>query len=193
MSRPDIVTLKNVRCSFPQYFKPKASVPGGREKYSGSFLIDPETPHGKANIAAMEAAIEHAARRAWPDKWEKILKVIERGRMCLRDGDSETNADGDTYGGYEGMMVVSAGNTRRPQIVDRDKTPLTEEDGVIYGGCYVDAVVSVYPTSKKEQGGNGIFATLEVVRFRKDGEPFGAAPVDIDDYLSDLDDDEDLI
>jgi hypothetical protein len=190
-ARPDVVVLQAVRLSFPKLWKAEASTPDSAPKFSASFLIDPTTDTGKANIKKIEAAIKHIKTKTWQEKAEKIYNNIEDKRKAYRDGDSATNAEGDVYSGYEEMMYVSASNRKRPQILNRDKTPLTEEDGVIYGGCYVDAVVSLYAVTKKEQGGNGLFATIEVVRFRKDGEAFGAGAVDANDYLDDLDDDDD--
>lgn len=188
--RPDVVVLKNVRCSFPKYFTPEASVPGGPVKFGGQFIIDPDSADGKANIKALNAAIKAVAVKAWVDKSERIVAALAEDRKCLREGDKATNGEGDVYDGYAGMMYVSASNKKRPQILNRDKTPLAEEDGVIYGGCFVDAVISLYATTKKEQGGNGLFASLEIVRFRKDGDSFGAGKVAVDDYLDDLDDDD---
>lgn len=190
-AREGVVVLEMVRLSFPKLWKPEASIEGGTPKFGAAFLMDPTTETGKANIKKLEAAIKAAATKTWAEKADKVRKTLDSDRSGLRDGDTATNGEGDVYSGYEDMKFVAASNRKRPQVLNRDKTPLTEEDGVIYGGCYVDAVVSVWATSDKKLGGNGIFATLELVRFRKDGEPFGAAPIDADDYLADLDDDED--
>lgn len=190
-AREGVVVLQSVRLSFPKLFKPEASIEGGTPKFGAAFLMDPETETGKANIKALKAAIGAAAKKTWAEKADKVMKALDSDRSGLRDGDTATNGEGDVYSGYENMMFVSASNLKRPQVLNRDKTPLTEEDNVVYGGCYVDAVVSVWATADKKLGGNGVFCTLEVVRFRKDGEPFGAAPVDADDYLDDLDDDDD--
>lgn len=190
-AREGVVVLNMVRLSFPKLFKPEASIEGGVPKFGAAFLMDPETETGKANIKKLEAAIKAAATKTWAEKADKVRKALDSDRSGLRDGDTATNGEGDIYSGYENMQFVAASNRKRPQVLNRDKTPLTEEDGVIYGGCYVDAVVSVWATADKKLGGNGIFCTLELVRFRKDGEPFGAAPIDADDYLDDLDDEED--
>ena len=190
-AREGVVVLQSVRLSFPKLFKPEASIEGGTPKFGAAFLMDPETETGKANIKALKAAINAAAKKTWAEKAEKVMKALDSDRSGLRDGDTATNGEGDVYSGYENMMFVSASNRKRPQVLNRDKTPITEEDNVIYGGCYVDAVVSVWATADKKLGGNGVFATLEVVRFRKDGEAFGASSIDADDYLDDLDDDDD--
>lgn len=192
-ARPDIAVLKNVRLSFPKLFKAEKSTDTSAPKFSAAFLIDPETAEGKANIKAINAAIEHVKAKTWADKAEKIFNNIEWDRKPLRDGNKATNAEGDVYAGYEDMMYVQASSPekRRPQVLKRDKSPTVEEDGIIYGGCYVDAVVSVYSVTDKDKGGNGVFASIELVRFRRDGEPFGAGPIDADDFLDDLDDEDD--
>ncbi|QGH44981.1 hypothetical protein [Bacteriophage Phobos] len=184
------IALKLVRLSFPKLFTPESSTEDGPKKYSAGFLIDPSTPEGKANIKALEAERDRIATELWGDKADKILAKLDADRSLLRDGDDATNQEGDVYDGYEDMMYITASNKRKPQTLDRDKTPVDDEDDILYGGCYVDAIVSVWGTTKKELGGNGIFATLELVRKRREGDRFGAAPVDVDDYLDDLDDED---
>ena len=187
--RQDVVVLKNVRLGFPKLWKAEASVDGAKPKFGATLIIEADSPEYKANVKACEAAVAFVSKKRWAEKWEKISENIERKRKAFRDGDGETNEEGDTYNGFAGNMTVVAKNSKRPQILNRDKSPLAEEDGVVYAGCYVDAVVSFYTTAEKKQGGNGIFASLEIVRFRSDGEPFGAGKLNADDFLDDLDDD----
>lgn len=189
--RVGTIALKLVRLSFPKLFTPESSTEDGPKKYSAAFLIDPTTPEGKANIKLLEAERNRIATELWGDKADKILSKLDKDRSLLRDGDDATNGEGDIYDGYEDMMYITASNKKRPQALDRDKTPVDDEDDILFGGCFVDAVVSVWGTTKKELGGNGIFATLELVRKRRDGDRFGSAPVDVDDYLDDLGDDDD--
>lgn len=188
--RQDVVVLKNVRLGFPKLWKAEAATDEATPKFGASFIIEESSAEYKANVKACEAAVAYVAKKRWLEKHEKITSAIERKRKAFRDGDGETNEEGDTYTGFADSMIVAAKNNKRPQILNRDKTPLAEEDGVIYAGCYVDAVVSFYTTADKKQGGNGLFASIEIVRFRKDGEPFGAGKLDADDYLDDLDDDD---
>lgn len=188
--RPDVVVLKNVRLGFPKLWKAEAATADATPKFGASLIIEAGTADEKANLKACEAAVSYVAKKTWADKAERIVGAIERKRKSFRDGDGETNEEGETWDGFSGAMIVSAKNNKRPQILNRDKTPLAEEDGVVYSGCYVDAVVSFYTTSKKEQGGNGIFASLEIVRFRKDGDAFGAGKLNVDDYLDDVEDDD---
>lgn len=186
-----VVVLKGVRLAFPKIWKAEKATADSQPKFSATALIDPTTESGKANIKAIEAEIKRIKVETWAEKAEKIYGNIDGKRKCYGDGDDATNEEGDVYGGFEGMKFLKAANKRRPQIRDRDKSALTEEDNRIYGGCYVDMVVSLYAITDKDKGGNGVFATLEIIRFRKDGEAFGAAPLDADDLLDDLDDDAD--
>lgn len=188
--RPDVVVLKNVRLGFAKLWKAEAATADATPKFGASLIIEPGSADEKANLKACDAAVAYVAKKTWADKAERIVGAIERKRKSYRDGDGETNEEGETWDGFAGTMIVVAKNNKRPQILNRDKTPLAEEDGVVYSGCYVDAVVSFYTTSKKEQGGNGIFSSLEIVRFRKDGDSFGAGKLNVDDYLDDVEDDD---
>lgn len=190
-TRDDVVVLKRVRLGFPQLFEPKASVEGSAEKYSVQPIMDPTTKQGAENIKALEVAFKAAAKKLWAEKADKIVKTLGADRAGLKDGDTNTNKDGDTWAGFADMMYITASNRKRPQVLNRDKSVIAEKDNVIYGGCYADVVVSIWATKDQKLGGNGLFATLELVRFRADGEPFGAAALDADDYLEDLEEEED--
>lgn len=194
-AREGIVVLKNVRLSFPHLFEPSASIEDGPKKFRAGFLMDPETESGQANIKKVKAAFDKAALGVWKtkEKGDKIRARLDSDRTGLRDGDDCTNKEGDVYAGYEGQMVVSATNGRKPKILRRDKSVIdSTEAAEIYAGCYVNAVISVWATNQEKHGGNGLFATLEIVQYSKTGEPFGAADLDEDDYLEDMgDEDED--
>ena len=66
-------------------------------------------------------------------------------------------------------------------VVNRNKAAITEEDGVIYSGCYVNVSLAAagYTFGKVKKG---VKAYLNGVQFVKDGERFGS------DALSDFDD-----
>lgn len=173
------VCLKNVRLSFAHVFKPQKSKDGkGDPKFNCSFLLDKSTKTGKENIAAMKEAMREVREAKWGDNPPKL----KAEKMCLRDGDNED------WDGYAGMMYVSASNKRRPTVIDRDKTPLTEEDGVIYSGCHVHGIVRVW--AQDNEHGKRINASLEGIKFVKDGEAFGAAPLS-EDAFDAFDDDDD--
>lgn len=192
--RNDILLLKNVRLSFPKIFEKTKTSEEGSLKYSLSCLLDPESSTGKANIQAVKAMQMNLAKAQWKDNAEKILKAMEWDRRLLRPGEKATNAEGDVYAGYEDMFYVTASNTREIKVLNRDKSPVGKNDQEkFYGGCYADVVLSCYTITDRKKGGNGIFATIEIVRWRGDGEPFGAAALDEEEWLEDLDDEDDDI
>lgn len=197
MARPDVVVLKNVRLGFPKLWRAEKSTDTSKPKYSAHGIIDPNTATGKANIEAIKAAQKHVAVAQWGDKWQNVVKGLEKNRRSFRDGDAMVNDEGDVYSGYSGMKFVAANRSEkqgRPDVRDRQKQPTTEEDGLVYAGCYVDMVVSFFTTTKKDQGGNGLFASLELIRFRDHGEAFGGGMSSDEalDMLDELDDDDDL-
>lgn len=169
------ITIKNARLSFPSLFK-KASFEGKEGKYEATLLFpksDKETY--KKIIDAIEAS-----------KTENKLKVPD-SKVFIKDGDEFE------YEGYAGMWAVKAGNNKRPTVLHRDKTPLVEEDEVVYAGCYVNAIIS--PWAQNNQYGKRINANLLGVQFVKDGEPFGVGGVvaSEDDFEDvEVEDDEDL-
>lgn len=185
------VKLNQVRLSFFKGFKATASVEGGRETYKSSFLMDPATKIGKANIKACEDAVEAVGRDKWKDKWPAIKKGIKEDRMCFRDGETFVGSEsGEVYDGYEGMMALVGANQNRFTIVDRDRTPLAEEDGKPYSGCYANAVVRFYAVAEKNKGGNGIFCTIEAIQYHSKGEAFGASQMSAEEAFDDLGEEE---
>lgn len=189
--RPGQLVLKNVRLSFPHLFTPTKSTEDGALKYRAAFLMDPTTAQGRININAIEAEVLRVKTDKWKDKADKIK--LKEDRMAYVDGDDCIGADsGEVYVGYEGMRVLKTANSKRPQVVDGARVPITEDDDKIYAGCYVNAVVSLYAINDVAKGGNGIFATVEAVQFSKHGEAFGAAPVDVYDAFDEITEDDEV-
>lgn len=168
------VVLKNVRLSFPSLFK--KAVFNGKEsdKYEATFLIKKDDPQ----LEILKKAGEDFLLKEFGTK-DKIPKSLKR--TYLVDGDTKD------YDGYEGMMAVKAGTRNRPTVIDRDKTPLVEEDEKIYAGCYVNASVSFW-YSDHELGGKQLLCNLAGVQFYDHGEPFGAGGVDATDDFDEIDD-----
>lgn len=157
------VQLKNVRLSFPHLFAAQASEMG-KPKYSATFIFEP----GSANEKVMLEAIEQVGKEKWGPKWPAVKKSLTAGlKICLKDGDMKSQ-----YAGFEGNMFVAASNVKRPLVVDRDASPLTEADGKPYGGCYVNASIDIW-AQDHAQYGQRINASLLGVQFVKDGESFG--------------------
>lgn len=163
--------LKNVRLSFPSIFK-RSDFNGQEGKFEATFLLNKETQADQ--IAMIEKTIEAAITEA------KIK--VPTDKRCLKDGD-----DFD-YDGYAGHMAFKASTNRRPTIIDRDKTPLAEDDGKPYAGCYVNAIVDVW--IQNNSYGKRANSNLFGIQFVKDGEAFGAGDTDVTDEFDAFDDDD---
>ena len=173
-------TIKNVRLSFPNLFE-KASYDGTPTKYEASFLIPKDD---KANLAVINKAIMESLIEKFKTK-DKIPKGITKGvKNCLRDGD-----DVD-YDGYAGCMSLKAANKSRPTTLDRKKNNIGPDSGMLYAGCYVDAVCEIW--TQDNQYGKRINCNLFAIRHRGEGEPFGAGsiPDGVADDFEDLEDDD---
>lgn len=97
-------------------------------------------------------------------------------KICFIDGDAKAE-----YEGFEGNMALSATNRQHPTVVDKDRSPLTEADGVVYAGCYVNAVVEIW--AQDNQWGKRINASLKGVQFYADGNAFaGGGVASVDDF-----------
>lgn len=176
------LSVKNARAAFAQFFEPKAFNGEGKAEYSCSLLIDPADPQ----LAAINAAIESVATEKWGAKAKDVLKQMRAAdKTCLHNGDLKSN-----YAGFPGNMYISARNSLRPTVVDKDKTPLVASDGKPYSGCYINAVLELWAQDNKY--GKRINATLMGVQFAADGEAFSGGGVasedDFDDIAADTED-----
>ena len=163
------VMMQNVRLSFPSIFK-RSSFNGQEGKFEATLLLDKEDTKTYDKLQALIAdALKEAKFKVPKDKW------------FLKDGnDSE-------YDGYEGNWSIKAANNQRPLIIDKDKTPLAEDDGKPYAGCYVNAQIGVW--IQNNNYGKRVNANLYGIQFVKDGETFGVDNTsDLDDF-DDVDDD----
>lgn len=194
--------LIDVRLSFPKLFAPEASVKDGPLKFGAAFLMHKDDEHYEVNTERAQEAYDAVFANTW--KGKKV--ILKEDRKSYREGETFVNQEGEMYSGYENTMVIVASRKAakskdpndssharmRPPMFYRNKDKVEDDNGTFYGGCRVDAVVNFYSVTDMDKGGNGIFATIEAIRFRRDDTPFGAAPVGADafDDLEDEDDDD---
>lgn len=179
------VQLKNVRLAFCNIFVPTTVNGEGEPAYNVACLFDRKSP----NAALMEEAILATAKAKWPTDYKELLPQLKKkDKVCLKDGDDKE------YDGYAGNFYVPTRSDTRPTVLDRDKTPLTKDDGKPYSGCYANVVIEVWAQDNKY--GKRINAQLKGVQFVKDGDAFGgSAPASADDFeeVEGGDDDGDLV
>ena len=193
-----LIRLENVRLSFPELFKPRKFQDNedSQPRFEASFLYDTNSSavrvfnivnkkregeklyEGERGLAYLNHSIKKAIDTKWPGKTKGV-------KICLNDGNEKE------YDGYEDVWVISAANKIRPTVVDQRGRPITAEDGSIFGGCYVNAIVGWWAQDNK--WGKRINANLDAVQFLRTGEPLGITVVGSDAFDSvdeeDYDDD----
>jgi len=182
-----LVKLKRVRLSFPKIWHPEPfdNDPDGSLSYSANFLLAQDDPQ----VALIEQVIEQAAADKWKDKAAATLRGARaKDKVCLHNGDNKAD-----YDNYAGCYYVTARSPTKPLIVGRVPwivdpdtgapildargkpiaNELKEEQGIIYGGCYVNANLDVYAYSKPAAG---VTAMLKGIQFVDDGPAFAGGP-----------------
>ena len=165
------------RLSYTHVFE-KYNPDGNNEdgKYMTNVLI-PKSE--KATVKALQQAIEAAKKSAIVGKWGgKEPKKLD---LTLRDGDEKDDEL------YEGHYYVNAKCSTRPGIVDKDNSPIADEEE-IYSGvwCYVSVTFYGYDVS----GNRGVACGLNNIRKFKDDEHLGGR-VSAESDFGDIEDDED--
>ena len=181
------IMLRNVRLSYEHIFVGSRFDDTQDAKYNATFIVPKDHP----DLATIKRAMFEAGQESFPT----VFKGTDwpRGITCaLKDADKDTDQDGvllrEKNPEYAGCYIVKADSTRRPIVVDRNKAALTEEDGVIYSGCYVNASIAAagYEFGKVKKG---VKCYLNGVQFVKDGERFGGDAADDFDMLDGEEDD----
>lgn len=183
--------LRKVRVSFADgLFKAKAMEAGQTPKYGADFLLVPgSTVHvvdinGKETPIEPMAALLQVADETWKGKGKEMLVALEASKKCLRDGNKRVNKAGEPYADYAGLLYFSAKNKAQPSLFNLARQPITHDDGTIYSGCYVTAVIDVYGLADPKK--KGVHSSLLGVQFTGAGEAFAGSGSRADE--SDFDD-----
>lgn len=185
------VMLRNVRLSYEHIFQPSSFDDNQESKFSATFII----PKDHQDLPALRKALFEAGTEKYPNAFTG--KTWPTGYTCaLKDGDKDTDQEGvllcEKNPEYAGAFVLKADSTRRPVIIDRKKAAVTEEDGIIYSGCYINASIAAagYEFGKVKKG---VKCYLNGVQFVADGERFGSDALSDFDALDGADDDIDFL
>jgi hypothetical protein len=159
------IVLKNVRLSFPKIFEATQFKGTGPLRYEASFLVEPDTDAHKA----IEGAIEAVAKEKWNAKAAAKLKQLRTSKQtcCYVSGEMTGREEN------EGLFVLTGNRKEKDGPVgkfDSDKTPIHNDNGRLYGGCYVNASVDIWTQDGEYPG---IRCTLIAIQFAKDGDAFG--------------------
>lgn len=173
--------VQNARAGFAHGLFTASAMEGNTPKFGVDLILGPDTKVFKVDekgvktpITAQAAWLE-VANEAWKGKGKAMLEALEPSKKSLRDGNKRLNKAGDLYDGYEDTWYITAKNAARPTTLDAARNPVTAEDGVIYSGCYVTAIIDVYANTQPTK--KGVFASLKGVQFYADGDHFAGGGV----------------
>lgn len=159
------IKLNDVRLSFPSIFSPKVWVGSSTEpKYEATFILDEKLHKNEIdliNAKIDELLIPHKTTRA----------KIKSDHLCLKEGNLSDREE------YQNSYTIKAKSRKRIPIIDKDAiTPITENDNIIFAGCYVSAYIDLWIYSKPALG---IGVNLKSLQFRKKGPSFEGMEQDI--------------
>lgn len=159
------VKIQAARLSFPSLFN--TAMFGGADtgKYEATFVLD-KVEHADT-IASIKAQIDKLMK-------EELKSRVPSDKLCLKDGDEMGRPE------FEGKYTIKASTKKRPLVINRDKSAISESDNIVYAGCYVNAIVSLW--AQNNTWGRRINAQLDGVQFCRDGEPFGDGGVSVDEF-----------
>ena len=184
----DVIFLSDVRLSFPHLAEPQRQIneQTGKERisYNCEFIMPPDHPgfkqfyehYGKLMVAMFA---EHAST---------VMQMIQNDRKLRGFGHGSEKINKKTfapYDGYPGMVFITAGSERQPQMIQDNGQPVDPANTMacmavarkMYGGCRVNAAIK--PWVQKNRHGNGIRCDLVAVQFLRDDVPFGEGAVDV--------------
>lgn len=169
------IKLRRVRLTFPSLYVPTSMDDDGKKKYQATFILD-KKKHKDA-IAMLTKDIAKLA------KTDLKMNRLPSSKKCLKDGSEKDHLDGFS----KKNMFLKATGLKRPLVLD-DGEPITEDDGTVYSGCYVDVIIALW--AQNNAWGKRVNANLAGVSFADDGESFEAgARAEVEDFDDDVDDD----
>jgi hypothetical protein len=169
---PEIL-IQNVRAAFAHGIFDRQTVDGKEGGYGAKFILDPKHPQ----LAAIEKLEEQIAEEKWGKKAKDTLtRIRAKDQGLIHDGSTQRSD------GFDGMKFISANNDKRPTAYNKDRSPVTKDDGVIYSGCYLNVKVRAW--AQDNNFGQRINWELQGVQFVRDGDSFGGGgkPAEADDF-----------
>lgn len=179
------IELSMIRVAFADaVFETRRMEGSERDLYSVNALF----PKEHQAYAMVEQAAVAVATEEWGADAAKIIDIAKKKdggkNWVLKDGSLKE------YDGFAGNFYINPNSKTRPTVLNRDGTPLTASDGVIYSGCYADVIVEIYPFTHKV-GGKGVSSEFKGLRFRKHGDAFaGGAPVTAEQFSAIVEEDD---
>lgn len=166
------IKVQNARLSFPSLFQHAVFGGDSTGKFEATFVLN-KKEHADV-IEQIKAGMLQIQK-------DVIKSKVGSDKLCLKDGDESGRDE------FAGCYTIKASTKKRPLVIDRDRTPLTEEDNKVYAGCFVNAIFTLWGQSNSY--GKRVNAQLDGVQFARDGEPFGDGGVSVNEFDAFGDDD----
>ena len=143
----------------------------GKDEFSTQIIVSKDDT---ATVSALKAAAKAALSAKWGDK------VPAKVRNPMRDGDTETKADGSPMGDvYKNSFFMNVKSMQRPGIIDANGVELIGSNDVS-GGDYVR--VSLNAFAYDQAGNRGVSFGLNNVQLLSKGESLGGRSSAADDF-----------
>lgn len=162
------VIVGPVRLSYLNVFTPKVNdLKDGAKEFSAVLLFPKENcaeqPKAVEEVNELRAALKAAVFAKWGDKPPAKL------RNPIRDGDEETDSQGEPKAPGYWFMNVSAKEMYPPLLVDGTRQ---EVRGGWNSGDWGNVQVSIFAYDQK--GNRGVSAGLRAIQFTHKGEAIGS-------------------
>lgn len=165
-TNPTLITTGQVRLSYANLFKPRASKPGEEPKYSVTLLIPKTDIKTKQMIdAAINAAITAAVAGKWNGARPPQISTP------LQDGDGLRRNGTPFSPECKGHWVINTSTNRQPTVCDLSLQPIIDQTQV-YSGMYARVNINFFGFFSN--GNKGIGCGLNAVQKVADGEPLGS-------------------
>jgi len=163
------VMLKNVTLNFPEVFVAKG-FQDSEPKFSSVIILKEGTPAYKQAKDAVSALHNQYQNEGG--------KKIQDHMITLKEGNPEFVSEKDA-------LVFKASSKKRIPVINRDKTPIVQEDDLIYSGVIVNASVEFW--IQDNQFGKRINCFLNGIQRVSDGIRMGGSSIDAVDEFEELD------
>jgi hypothetical protein len=185
----NVVTIP-VRLAFPEVFAPKASVEGGKEKYSvtllfpkdGARLMTSLALYGEhvADLMTLRKMLYATVTEKWGEdktKWPAHFRNLSfKDYLSSTGKDGWPVRDGDmvNWDGFKGCNFIRATSQNKPGLVDANMNAILAKDAV-FGGLIVRANLTAF--SYDQSGNRGVsFGLSNLQILKNDGVSFSGVP-----------------
>lgn len=165
-------TSPEFRVSYPAVFKARRNPSNGKDEFSITMLFPKATTDMNA--------LYNAANKVATERWGAKIPHFKNNPFKDGDGPAGINKDGTPKKGYAGHWVVSAKAQGIVGVVDASGKQYITDPAQLYGGCYARAILRAfaYPKAGVVGQSEGVSFAYVAIQKTREGEPFGAAPVD---------------